>query len=90
MEKIVSNDIPCEKCPLEFGNRVVLNTHMTLVHKVEAKTSKEEKIVKLENEGNMLSKQTLPGIDKNKTTVRPRGTRSMCPQKNRVPRNRLS
>ena len=24
------------------------------------------------------------------STVRPRGTRSMCPQKNRVPRNRLS
>ena len=74
MEKIVSNDIPCEKCPLEFGNKVLLNMHMGLVHKDEAKTSNKEKIVKLENENNMLRKQTLPSVDTNKTTSKDVGS----------------
>ena len=30
--------IPCDKCPLKFGNRIVLNMNMALVHKTEVKT----------------------------------------------------
>ena len=49
MENILSKDIPCEKCPLQFGNRTVLNMHMALVHNIDAKTRNTEKIVKSEN-----------------------------------------
>ena len=38
-------EICCEKCPLQFGNRTVLNMHMRLVHKTEAKSTNTEKIV---------------------------------------------
>ena len=68
MEKIVSNDTPCEKCSLEFGNRVVLNMHMALVHKVKVKTSKQEKIVKLENETNTFSEQAISANVANKSS----------------------
>ena len=50
MKIIFSKDISCEKCPLQFGNRTVLNMHMRLVHNNEAKSTNTEKAVKLENE----------------------------------------
>ena len=42
MEDKVSNNIPCGKCSLQFGNRTVLNIHMRLVHQFEAKSMKTE------------------------------------------------
>ena len=50
MENNFSKDIPCEQCPLQFGHRIVLNMHMSLVHEIEAKQTNNEKEVKLQNE----------------------------------------
>ena len=44
------NDIPYKRCPLQFGNRNVLNKHMRLVHKIEVKSMNTENIVKSKTE----------------------------------------
>ena len=56
MDFFVPKDLPCEKCPLQFGNKIVLNMHMKLVHKIDAKTANP---IKMENETNMFSKETI-------------------------------
>ena len=56
MEIFFSKNICCEKCPLQFGNRIVLNMHMASVHKIEAETINTEKFLTLKNEnGNQQS-----------------------------------
>ena len=50
MDNNFSEDIPCEKCPLQFGNRIVLNMHLKLVHKIKVKPENSQKIVKIGNE----------------------------------------
>ena len=61
MDVEFSGDIPCEKCPLQFGNRTVLKIHMRLVHIIEAKSMDTEKIVKSEtgNEVQIKKNQCL-------------------------------
>ena len=49
MENQSAKDISCEKCPLKFGNRIVLNMHLALVHKMESKALHSEKDVKVDN-----------------------------------------
>ena len=74
MEINFSKDISCEKCPLQFGNTIVLNMHMRLVHNIEAKSTNTEKAVKLENKNidlqspikstNVFSEQTISVYEK--------------------------
>ena len=78
MEINFSKDISCEKCPLQFGNRSVMNMHMRLVHNIEAKSTNSEKAVKLENENcdqqasiesiNVFSEQIVSVYEKNSSS----------------------